>query len=378
MNEPTANRYTATAIALHWLLALLMLGLLALGFYMHGLRFSPLKLKLFNWHKWIGVCVFALAAFRLLWRAAHRAPELPAAMSLPARLAAGALHLALYALMFAIPVSGWLMSSAKGFQTVVFGVLPLPNLVGKDEPLGARLLELHETLNWVLLGLVAAHALAALKHHFIDRDDVLVRMLPRHGARPGVVRMLAPALAVLLAGGAARPARAVEYTGIDAAASKLEFSYQEMGVSLDGSFARYAAQLGFDPARPEAARVVFDVQLASVDAGAEEATSEVAGAAWFDTARHPTAHFESTSVKRLPSGQYELRGNLSIKGRTRAIVVPLDFQAQGPTQGGARALLGGEFTFNRTDFGVGEGEWADTGTVANPIRVRFRFTLTGK
>ena len=144
-------------------------------------------------------------------------------------------------------------------------------------------------------------------------------------------------------------------------------------MSLDGSFARYAAQLDFDPARPEAAHVVLDVQMASVDAGAEEATSEVAGKDWFDTAHHPTAHFESTSVKRLPSGQYELRGNLAIKGRTRAIVVPVTYQAQG-----ARGLLSGEFTFNRTDFGVGEGEWADTSTVANPIRVRFRFSLTGK
>ena len=366
MNAHTGSRYTSTAIVLHWLLAVLMLGLLWLGFYMHGLRFSPLKLKLFNWHKWIGVCVAVLAFLRLGWRATHRPPELPAAMSPLARLAAGGLHLVLYALMFAIPVSGWLMSSAKGFQTVWFGVLPLPNLVGKDEALGAQLLELHEALNWVLLALVAAHALAAFKHHFIDRDDVLARMLPRHGGR-----VLALAGTLLLALGAARPVPAVEYTGIDPAASKLEFSYQEMGVGLEGHFARYGATLAFDPGRPEAAHVTLEVQMASVDAGAEEATSEVAGKDWFDTARHPTARFESTAVKRLPSGQYELRGNLAIKGRSRALVVPLNYQAQG-----ARGVLSGEFTFNRTDFGVGEGEWSDTGTVADPIRVRFRFSLT--
>lgn len=366
MNAHNGSRYTSTAIALHWLLAVVMLGLLWLGFYMHGLRFSPLKLKLFNWHKWIGVCVPLLAFLRLAWRATHRPPELPAAMSPLARHAAGGLHLVLYALMFAIPVSGWLMSSAKGFRTVWFGVLPLPNLVGKDEALGAQLLELHAALNWGLLALVAAHALAALKHHFIDRDDVLLRMLPRRG-----VRALALASVLLLALGAARPAPAVEYTAIDVAASKLEFSYQEMGVSLDGRFARYAGTLNFDPAKPEAAHVTLEVQMASVDAGAEEATSEVAGKDWFDTAHHPTARFESTAVKRLPSGQYELRGNLAIKGRTRPLVVPLNYQAQG-----ARGVLSGEFSFNRTDFGVGEGEWADTSTVADPIRVRFRFSVT--
>jgi len=105
-------------------------------------------------------------------------------MSLLLRLAAAGLHLALYALMFLIPLSGWIMSSAKGFQTVWFGVLPLPNLVDKDVALGERLLQLHLTLNLLLLLLVAGHAGAALKHHLIDRDDILVRMLPRFGRRP--------------------------------------------------------------------------------------------------------------------------------------------------------------------------------------------------
>ncbi len=365
MNAHSGARYTATAISLHWLLAALLLGMVCLGFYMHELRLSPLKLKLVNWHKWIGVCVVLLALLRLVWRATHPPPALPAGMSPLARRAAGGLHLALYALMFAIPVSGWLMSSAKGFQTVWFGVLPLPDLIGKDKALGEQLFGLHATLNWVLLGLLAVHVLAALKHHFLDRDDVLRRMLPRgRGA-------LALAGVLLLALGVSRPLPAVEYTAIDPAASSLEFSYQQMGVTLDGRFARHTGTLAFDPARAEAARVALDVQLASIDAGSEEATSEVAGAAWFDTARHPLAQFRSTSARRLPSGQYELRGNLTIKGRTRAILVPVSYQAQG-----ARGLLSGEFTFNRTDFGVGEGEWADTGIIANPIRVRFRFSLT--
>jgi cytochrome b561 len=366
MNASMSQRYTPLAISLHWLLAVLMLGMVWLGFYMHGLHFSPLKLRLFNWHKWTGVCVFVLALLRLLWRATHAPPALPAAMPPLLRLAAGGLHLALYALMFAIPVSGWLMSSAKGFQTVWFGVLPLPNLVGKDAALADRLLELHEVLNLVLLGLLAAHVLAALKHHYVDRDDVLARMLPRFGGR-----QLGQLGALLLLLGIARPAPAVEYGGIDPAASRLEFSYTEMGVNLVGSFARYSARLRFDPAKPETASVVFDVQMASVDAGADEATSEVAGADWFDTAHHPLAHFQSTSVKRLPSGQYQLSGNLDIKGHVHAILVPVTYQAQG-----ARGQLSGEFGFNRTDYGVGEGEWADTSVVANAIRVRFRFALT--
>lgn len=172
------SRYTATAIGLHWLMALLLPTIFFVGLYMHGLPLSPLKLRVFNWHKWAGATAFALVLVRLAWRAAHTPPPLPASMS-PANVAAArAGHTLLYLLMLAIPVSGWLMSSAKGFQTVVFGVLPIPDLLGKDKELGERLFLVHQTLDFVLAAVVVGHAAAALKHHFFDRDDVLARMLP--------------------------------------------------------------------------------------------------------------------------------------------------------------------------------------------------------
>jgi cytochrome b561 len=159
-------------------MALLVLGLLAIGLYMTGLRLSPEKLQLYSWHKWAGVTVFLLAIVRVAWRLVRRPPALPSHMSGPARLAAHAGHGLLYLLLFAIPLSGWLMSSAKGFQTVWFGVLPLPDLIGKDRDLGDLLQTVHWYLNLLLMAAVAAHVAAALKHHFLDRDDVLKRMLP--------------------------------------------------------------------------------------------------------------------------------------------------------------------------------------------------------
>lgn len=170
--------YTRTAKTLHWLMAVLFFGLLALGFYMHDLPLSPEKLKLYSWHKWAGVTVFLLVWLRLAWRVTHRPPALPASMPKFMQLAAHAGHLALYLLMIAIPLSGWLMSSAKGFQTVWFGVLPIPDLLGKDKELGALLAEVHEILNLVFIAVIAGHIGAALKHHFIDKDDILSRMLP--------------------------------------------------------------------------------------------------------------------------------------------------------------------------------------------------------
>lgn len=177
MNE----RYTGTAIALHWLIAIAIVGMLVLGFYMTDLHLSPTKIRLYNWHKWIGVSIFLLVLLRLLWRLRHPAPPLPASMSPALRLGAHLSHIGLYMLMFAMPLSGWIMSSALGFRVVWFGVLPLPNLVAKNAVWGERLEDLHTALAYCIIAIVALHALAAFKHHFYDRDDVLKRMLP--GAR---------------------------------------------------------------------------------------------------------------------------------------------------------------------------------------------------
>ena len=174
-----STHYTATAKLIHWLMATLLFGLLALGFYMTDLPFSPQKLQLYSWHKWAGVTVFLLLIFRLLWRLKNPPPPLPESMPKATQWVAHAGHFALYALMAAIPLSGWLMSSAKGFQTVWFGVLPLPDLLAKDKALGNLLETVHFVLNYTLIAVLLGHVGAALKHHFIDRDDVLIRMLPR-------------------------------------------------------------------------------------------------------------------------------------------------------------------------------------------------------
>ena len=176
--------YTTTAKLLHWLMAVLLIALLALGIYMHDLPLSPLKLKLYAWHKWAGVTAFLLCVLRLGWRFTHRPPALPAGMARALQMAAHAGHALLYALMLAIPLSGWLMSSAKGFQTVVFGVLPLPDLLGPNPALADTLQTLHFGLNLLLVAVIVAHLGAALKHHFVDRDDILRRMLPRLQKEP--------------------------------------------------------------------------------------------------------------------------------------------------------------------------------------------------
>ena len=174
----SAARYTRVAIVLHWLIAFALIGSFSVGLYMVDLPLSPQKLRIYSWHKWAGVTIFLCVVLRLGWRLRHAPPELPATMPAWQRSLAGASHVLLYLLMIAVPLSGWLMSSAKGFQTVWFGVLPLPDLLDKNKELGDLLREFHMLLNFGMATLVLVHVGAALKHHFLDRDDVLARMIP--------------------------------------------------------------------------------------------------------------------------------------------------------------------------------------------------------
>lgn len=173
------SRYSLPAMLGHWLVVLLIISTYGVAWTMVDLRISPTKLRLFNYHKWIGVTIFALAALRVLWRCWRRPPQLPPQMRAWEREAAAIMHRLLYLLLFALPLSGWLMSSAKGFQTVYLGLLPIPDMLAKNAALGAALTSVHVALTWLLLALVGTHVLAALKHQFIDRDGVLWRMLPR-------------------------------------------------------------------------------------------------------------------------------------------------------------------------------------------------------
>lgn len=182
---PIAPRYNLTAIVLHWLLAVAILGAFGMGLYLEGLPFSPAKLKLINWHKWAGVAILLLSVVRLLWRLTHRPPALPAriARAMPAwqHVAHHGTHHLMYLLFLAVPLLGWAYSSAKGFPIVWFGVLPLPDWVPVDEALAGTLKPLHGLAAWALIGLVALHVAAALKHQFVDRDGLLARMRPGRG-----------------------------------------------------------------------------------------------------------------------------------------------------------------------------------------------------
>lgn len=180
MTRPT---YGAVAMALHWLLAVLILGALALGWYMADLPFSLARVRLFNWHKWLGMSILMLAALRLLWRLRNPPPAYPGTMRPWETGLARLTHAAMYLAFFAIPLLGWAHSNAAGFPIVYLGLVRFPDLAAKDKALAATLAGAHAFAAYALAVLVLLHVAAVLKHALVDKDGVLFRMIPGRAAR---------------------------------------------------------------------------------------------------------------------------------------------------------------------------------------------------
>jgi cytochrome b561 len=180
----TTHRWGAVAQLLHWLIVALLILQITLALVadeLHGMQ----KLAMLARHKSVGLTILVLALLRLLWRWANPTPPLPSTLKPYERALARLTHTLLYVLLFALPLSGWTMSSARGFPVSWFGFFQLPDLVPKDKPLYEALVETHEILASVLVAAVVLHVAAALKHHFLLKDDVLKRMLPAAGSGQG-------------------------------------------------------------------------------------------------------------------------------------------------------------------------------------------------
>lgn len=175
----TSETYGIISKAFHWVIAVLVIALLAVGLIMADMETNPDKIKLIGLHKEFGIVVLALAALRLGWKILDVSPLMPKSVGKLAVIGAKSVHFLLYVLMFAMPVSGWMMSSAAGFPVSVFGLFTMPNLVEPNKELRHDLSELHEIFAWGLISLISLHVLAALFHHFYYKDNVLTRMLPK-------------------------------------------------------------------------------------------------------------------------------------------------------------------------------------------------------
>jgi polyisoprenoid-binding protein YceI len=176
--------------------------------------------------------------------------------------------------------------------------------------------------------------------------------------------MLALALAIAFPAAAHAPGK------IDVAKSSIRFVSRQMNVPVEGRFKRFDATVAFDPAKPEATKAEFEVDLASIDLGNEEGETEARRKAWFNVEAFPKARFVAESVTASGPGKYVAIGKLTIKGVTQPVSAPFTL-----ADAGAVRTVEGQFTLRRLPFKIGEGPWADTDTVADDVLVRFRFVL---
>lgn len=413
----TENAYGVIARVIHWTTALLILGLLCMGYFMDGMSPGPDKIKLFGLHKSFGILVLMLAATRVLWRVISPAPKSLSTHAVWEKGLSHLAHLLLYIAIFAMPLSGWVMSSAGDFPNSFFGLFEMPDIVAKNEELFRSSRFAHGTIALVLLAVVALHMAGAFKHHFIDRDETLRRMSSRSlGFGGGAMFVLLFGGLWLLAAGQyawhelneeeerQRPPVAQPVTAQqDAAASDLSeaateapqgvpqwtilpddsaltFEVTQYGQPFSGRFETFGGEIFFDPAQLEKSRVRIHIDIASIKTGSDDRDEQARSDSWFASSSFPQAVFEA--VRFTPDGddRYIAHGTLTLRETVREIDLPFSLHIAEDENGGRRADMEAQLALNRLDFGVGQGEWADTNAIGDnvsiSIKVRAQATLS--
>lgn len=348
----SSQAWGAGAKLFHWVLAVLILAQVGLGLAAKGWRLSPTKLDLFVWHKSLGILILVLVALRIAWRLANPVPSHPAGMPAWERAAARSAHLLLYLLMLALPFSGWIINSASNIPFRIFWQWPLPALVGPSDAVADFAKTAHFWLFVAIALVVTGHIGAALRHHFVLRDDVLRRML---------------VLVVLVA--FAAPSLAADWR-MDAAASRLEFVATFEKNPAPGVFKAFDVKASFDPEKPAGGRLDVEIQVTSADMSIREVNAAIRGPEWFDFARFPRAEFRSSEIRSAGAGRFVARGTLTLKGAPRPVEVPFAWRGSGDS-----ATLEGELSVPRGAFGIGTGEWAATDVIGPEVKIRFKVAL---
>jgi len=381
MPRKPITRYNNIAISLHWLMAFLIIGMLIVGKYLSHLDHAdPLRFVLTQWHKTFGVLILLLAVFRLLWRLTHRAPAHPANAPGWERIAATVSHVALYALLFIAPITGWMMVSVSplNIDTFLFNVIPWPHipwlqdLVNKESA-EARFHQLHVIATGALIALLLLHVGAAVKHHIIDKDTVLTRISPAKAA--GTTQTMLRLYAVLALGIAAavfgyRQVNTVG-TNLIAGNSAVRAIAIVSGESTDINFTESTVSAAINTNAPEQSTLQATVNTASVTSANLQVSGPLPDADWFDSSTYPTALFKSSSIKAIGDSLYEVVGVLNIKGIEKSHT----FELKVVETDGIK-MASGEFLVDRVAYQLGLASQPNDDYVNNEVTIAFEFSLT--
>lgn len=422
--ETQRGRYSTVAILLHWLIAAAIVLQVILGWRMGG-QLTPERYAVFQLHKSVGITILMLSLVRLGWRLANPPPPLPATMARWEKVLAKVTHVGFYVVLIVMPLTGWLTVSTSriAVPTLLYGTIPWPHmpLVSDLAPAAKHLwnrigANTHETLAWMVYGLLALHVAGALKHQLFSRDEpVLARMAP--GAVPGrwpdprliailltfagvaafgsLVQPPKPAMAAAAAPAAppaeeaavlpastVAPAAATPTAPATAATpaestdpvhwkvspgSTLAFTTAWSGDPVQGRFNRWKADILFGPKALDRSKVTVTIDMGSAKTGDDQRDAALPSPDWFDSAAHPNAVFTATRFTQSGEGKYVAHGTLSLRGVSKPLDLPFSLKIDGP-----KATVSGQASLDRVAFGVGQGEFAATDQIPAKVQVRVQ------
>ncbi len=402
-----AKSYHVISKGIHWVTALIFFGLLFVGFYMTGLPFGEDKLAIYALHKSFGLLLLFLVGVRVLMHLFVTRPSPLKTHKIWEKMLSKAAHVFLYFAMFALPLSGWVMSSAGDFSIAFFGV-EMPDLVDKDKVLFDDARAAHEVIALIVILVLGLHIIGALKHHFIDGDETLKRMTSmRLGMLGGVFLALfvamifAPSVFMVSKGilkdvtgdrAHMRIDEKASDTDIEVSASddvdietiardaqkwiivpersSIQFSVLQYGQPFTGGFEAFDGDIYFDPddLGGSYARIVIDI--ASVVTGSDDRDEQARSDEWFDIEHYPEAIFESDSFAHIQGDEYKVSGHLNLRG----VRLPLSFTFTVAFNadeeiGVETAQMQAGFALQRLDFGVGRGQWQKDDVIGNNVEI---------
>lgn len=381
MTKADVSRHNNIAISLHWLMALLIVGMLVVGKLMVQLDdTNPLRFALTQWHKTFGILILLLAVFRIVWRLTHRSPPHPKGAPKWELFAANFSHIVLYSLLFIAPITGWMLVTVSplNIDTLLFNLIPWPHLPWLAELVDktsaeARFHQFHEIATGALIALLILHIAAALKHHIIDNDTVMSGMLPSREAHTGRT-MFGMIAAIVLGCGAA----IVGYSAMNGAGQNLQAgnsAVQAMamvtGESTNIVFTESSVSASISSSSPESSTLQATVTTASATSPNLQVQGSLPEADWFDSATHPQATFDSTSMSLISDNTYSISGTLIIKG----IKQPQQFEMLVSEDNGQK-MAKGEFIIDRTAYQLGLESQPNEDYVGNDVTIQFQFNLS--
>ena len=391
----THQRYGGVTKTFHWLTALLILTLIGLGLYAEDLPVTTdaelaRKAWVFSLHKTMGVTVFFVALARILWAITQPHPRLLNADKRAESFLASLAHWTLYGAIVIVPLSGWIgHAAAEGFAPIWWPFGQGLPLVPKDPGVEHLFATIHVIAGKVLIGTILLHVAGALKHHVIDRDATLRRMLPgepvvgplppqRHSRVPALTAALLWVATICIAGAVGlseTEARAESAPALEQVASEwqvqegsITISVHQFGSDVEGSFADWTADITFDEDAPgqTAGSVTATISIPSLKLGS--VTSQALGADFFAAEDHPTATYRG-DILRVADG-YEVDGALTIRDQSVPLTLPMDLSVDGDT-----ADLRAQVTLDRRDWGIGANV-GDEKTLGFDVGVDISLTAT--